>query len=250
MLKVNKDSIEWAINDNGELIFTAMLENGDKKCFTVSAKEVQVNPEQESTPVPEPDPELELWVNPVEDIEEPIEGPYEDPYEEPYEKPEDEEPYEYPEDEEDEIPEDEEPCEEPSFKPNSEEYEEPKCTVWVKDSLWGRDFEVSGDEWIWTRPTEHAYDVYIEGPLGTQIYPYIERYGRFYTTKEELTSRGPRIAFNKLQNIPVFLDGNGKKTLIGTNFGPGSSSAKGYDGYLCFKDEYGTIIKKIHLKYV
>lgn len=130
--------------------------------------------------------------------------------------------------------------------------EPPKDTykVWIKDTLWGKDYELSGDEWVWTRPTEHAYDVYVEGPAGVKVYPQIKRLGKLYTTKEDLTSRGPKIGFNKLQAIPQTLKGEGVKVLIGTSIGPGSSSAKGYDGYLVLKDENDNEIKVIHMKYV
>ena len=130
--------------------------------------------------------------------------------------------------------------------------EPPKNTykVWVKDTLWGKDYELSGDEWVWTRPTEHSYNVYVEGPAGSKVYPQIKRLGKLYTTKEDLTSRGPKIGFNKLQAIPQTLKGEGSKVLIGSDIGPGSSSAKGYDGYLILKDENDNEIKVIHMKYV
>lgn len=143
-----------------------------------------------------------------------------------------------------------EPIEEPAPEPVEEPAPANNYIVWVKDVLWGKDYEVSGDEWTWTRPTEHAYDVYVEGPASVKVYPEIERLGKIYTSKEDLTSRGPKIGFNRIQNIPQTLKGEGVKVLIGTNIGPGSSSAKGYDGYLRFRTEAGEIIKEIRMRFI
>ncbi len=133
---------------------------------------------------------------------------------------------------------------------SQEPVEEDEYIIWVKDSLWGKDYEISGDEWTWTRPTEHAYDVYVEGPAGVKVYPQIERRGIIYTTKEDLTSRGPKIGFNRLQAIPMTLKGAGNKVLIGTSLGPGSSSVKGYDGYFVLVDDKSKVIKRIHMRYI
>ena len=233
MLKIDKYASMWAINDEQKLVFTAVLENGEKKTFVMSATEIKEEDEVEEpvvipTPIVVPDDEED--VKPKPDTTPEADGNTSgDEEEEPIE----------PSDEDEDMNEEKE-----------EEAKKDEYIVWVKDSLWGKDYEKSADVWTWSRPTEHSYNVYVEGPAGSKIYPKIERFGKIYETKEDLTNRGPRIAFNRIQNIPMTLQGLGTKTLIGTDLGPGSSSAKGYNGYLILENEKGEVIKRINMKYI
>lgn len=207
------ENIKLSLNESNQLIITATVDNKEV-AFHVPATELLSTGNYD---------DVEVVNDEIVNIEEPpiIEEPN-------YEKPELEEP-------EVEVPE-EEPM--------------PKYTVWFKDVLYGKGFSEATDEVIWARPTEHAYDIYVTGPAGSLIYPEIKRLNKLYTTKEELTTRGVRIGFNKIKELPAKLLGEDAKVLIGTSIGPGSSKAKGYECYLNLKNENGVVIKTIHMQYV
>lgn len=122
-------------------------------------------------------------------------------------------------------------------------------TVWLKDAFHSGDYVIAGDNITWTSPAQYSFDVAMTGPIGSRIFPEIDRGFVVYTTEEELITRGPRIAFNHIRPIPQTLQGGDTKVLIGDGLSPGSAAAAGYSAYLQFRNENNEIVKRIHIEY-
>lgn len=153
----------------------------------------------------------------------------------------------------------EEPDEDPIYEPEEDpdedipdedapvEVELPVCKVFLKDTLRNGSIIEAPEEIVWASPTTFSYNVFMTGPKGTQVRVEIDRGFTKYTTKEELTSRGPKVGFNRLNPMPFTLDGD-NKIIIGTDLGPGSRSAGGYKADLVFKTVDNVELKRITLK--
>ena len=122
-------------------------------------------------------------------------------------------------------------------------------TVWLKDTFHSGEYVVADDNLTWTYPTQYNFDVAMTGPVGSRIFPEIDRGYVVYTTEEELITRGPRIAFNHIRPIPQTLQGGDTKVLIGDGLSPGTTAAAGYSAYLQFRNENNEIVKRIHIEY-
>lgn len=119
--------------------------------------------------------------------------------------------------------------------------------VFFKDTLRGGSIFES-DFLVWDSTTDFSLNVYMTGPEGEKVYPEIDRGFTKYTTKEELTARGPKIGFNRLNALPIVLQGEDIMTAVGKDLGPGSRSAGGFTGDLVFRTESGKEVIRIPMK--